>query len=227
MFSYANIILVLHRLLQYFTGKKKTNACIYDSYKIIDESYLASWNKADGQKILLVNEAARTGHITVEEAFKFYRDMETAIKRKWNDQSSNYEFIQPLAASYKFDKITEYGLSLFCALAVGKSAKIISHMGIGDGVGPTFDYQDVLYAEKIRYAVGEKGYFNSLGRSIRFHVTFDIMEPSYTFSEAGLFNNGTLGAGPMIARASFDPAVEHTSGYNYITSNYLINTLSA
>ena len=186
---------------------------------------MAAWSKEDGQKIIQITKACREGAIDEVRAHKFFSLMEDSIKRKWNDQTTVSEY-EPLAASYKYDKLTEYGLSLFCALAVGKSVKIVSHMGIGDGSGPTFDYQDTLYAEKLRYAIGEQGYYNSLGRTIRFHVTYDIMSPSYTFTEAGLFNNPVLGAGPLVARAGFDPAIEHTSGYNYVTSNYIISTLS-
>lgn len=199
---------------------------MFDSYKLVDESFMASWDYDDGQRILKINQAAREGQIPAQEAFRFYSDMETAIKRKWNDQAI-HDFMIPIEASYKFDKLTDYGLSLICALAVGKNASLVSHMGVGDGTGTTFDYQDTLYAEKLRYSIGEKGYYDSLGKTIRFHVTYDVMEPSYTFSEVGLFNNSTLGAGPLIARAVFDPAVSHTSGQNYITANYLISTLSA
>lgn len=213
--------------LSFLFKKKDKSANAYDTYKITDESFLATWNYEDGQKILKINEAARAGQLTPEEVFRFHEDMEKTIRARWNDKRSGFEFVEPMDVSYKFDKITDYGLSLFCALAVGKSATPVSHMGIGDGSGATFDYQDVLYAEKLRYALGEKGYFDALGRTIRFHVTYDIMEPSYTFTELGLFNNPTPGAGPLVARAVFDPGVSHTSGVNYITANYLISTLSA
>jgi hypothetical protein len=58
-------------------------------------------------------------------------------------------------------------------------------------------------------------------------MKYDILLASASYSEIGLFNNPNLGVGPLISRSAFDPAVEHVSGYNYITGSYLITTLSA
>lgn len=199
----------------------------HDYVKLIDEGYLASWDKNTGAFIKRKMQAARLGYYTVKDTFSLLSYMDEQAKRKWNDQKGGYSLLEPLAASYKFDKITDYGLSLFCAAIVGKSIQHVSHMGIGDGVGETYDYQDVMYSERVRYAFGDEGFINNLGRTLRFHMTFDIMLASATFTEIGLFNNPTLGVGPMISRSVFDPGIEHTSGYNYVTGSYLITTLSA
>lgn len=198
-----------------------------DHLTLIDEGFLASWDEKTGERIWKHIQAAKLGYISTEQIFNLldYLDMET--KRKWNDQHGGYYAAEPLDASYKYDKITDYGLSLFCALIVGKTAPLISHMGIGDGAGDTYDYQDTLYSEKVRLAFADQGYINSLGRTLRFHMTYDIMMASATFTEIGLFNNPNLGVGPLVARSVFDPGVAHTSGFNYITGSYLISTLSA
>jgi len=198
-----------------------------DYWKLVDEGFLASWNKHDGEIITNRIRAAKLGYIDESKIFDFMTYLDADSKRKWNDQRSGYVIGEPIEASYKYDKITDYGLSLFCALIVGKTAPLISHMGIGDGAGDTYDYQDTLYAEKVRQAFSDQGYINSLGRTLRFHMTYDIMMASATFTEIGLFNNEHIGVGPLIARSVFDPGVEHTSGFNYITGSYLISTLSA
>lgn len=197
-----------------------------DHWKLIDEGFLASWDQFDGQVIKDFTLACHLGYISDETGAEFFDSINTTVKRKWNDQKGGYG-LEPLEASYKYDKITDYGLSLFCALIVGKTAPLISHMGIGDGTGDTYDYQDTLYAEKVRLAFSDQGYINSLGRTLRFHMTYDIMMASATFTEIGLFNNEHMGVGPLVARSVFDPGVEHTSGFNYITGSYLISTLSA
>jgi hypothetical protein len=199
----------------------------HDHFKLVDEGFLASWGKNEGIFIKNYVDFCRQGVLDEVHADMFFSELNKSIKRKWNDQKSGYEAFEPLEASYKYDKITDYGLSLFCALIVGKSVPLISHMGIGDGTGDSFDYQDTLYAEKVRYAFADQGYINSLGRTLRFHMTFDIMLASADYSEIGLFNNPTLGTGPLVARSVFNPSVSHTSGFNYITGSYLISTLSA
>lgn len=198
-----------------------------DKATFIDEGFLASWDESTGNRIQNITTAARLGYIDEDVAARFFDNVNDSIRRTWNDQTLRPEQIAPIEASYKYDKITDYGLSLFCSLIVGKSVPLISHMGIGDGTGATYDYQDTLYAEKVRYAFSEEGYINSLGRTLRFHMTYDIMLASATFSEIGLFNNPNLGVGPLIARSTFDPGVDHVSGFNYITGSYLISTLSA
>jgi hypothetical protein len=198
-----------------------------DFYKLVDEGYIATWDKTTGRHIRYKTLAARLGYVNEVEMFNFLTLLDSNVKRKWNDQKTGYELFEPMAASYKYDKITDYGLSLFCAAIVGKPIQHVSHMGIGDGAGPTYDYQDVMYSERVRYAFGDEGYINALGRTLRFHMTFDIMLANATFTEIGLFNNPNLGVGPMISRSEFDPGVEHVSGYNYITGSYLITTLSA
>jgi hypothetical protein len=204
-----------------------TNFVKTDHWSMIDEGFIATWNRSDGEYIKNRVKALKLGYYSDSESQQFLTHLDEITKRKWNDQKAGYELLEPIEASYKYDKITDYGLSLFCALIVGKPAKLISHMGIGDGVGETYDYQDVMYSERVRYAFGDEGYINNLGRTLRFHMTFDIMLASATFTEMGLFNNPLLGVGPMVSRSVFDPGVDHTSGYNYITGSYLITTLSA
>lgn len=199
----------------------------YDNCKWLDESFLAAWDKDTGERIANITRAAKLGYIDEITAAKYFDNLNDTVKRTWNDQTLLPEQIEPLQASYKYDKITDYGLSLFCALIVGKTVPLISHMGIGDGAGDTYDYQDTLFAEKVRYAFDDAGYINSLGRTLRFHMTYDIMLASATFTELGLFNNEVLGVGPLIARSVFNPGIDHTSGFNYVTGSYLINTLSA
>jgi hypothetical protein len=199
-----------------------------DYWKLVDEGFLATWDKAEGEYIKNKIRALKLGYGDNEEAELFFSYLDEVTRRKWNDQHSGYGVLEPISAGWKYDKITDYGLSLFCAAIVGKSIQHVSHMGIGNGPGDTFDYQDVMYSELVRYSfVVDEGYINNLGRTIRFHMTFDIMLASATYTEIGLFNNPTLGVGPMISRSEFDPGVEHTSGYNYITGSYLITTLSA
>lgn len=210
-----------------------------DHWKLIDEGFLASWDMHTGEHILKMTQAAKLGYIDEITASKFFDNINDSIRRSYNDQtlhpcspiggalSSDKYYFEPIESSYKYDKITDYGLSLFCALIVGKTAPLISHMGIGDGSGDTYDYQDTLYAEKVRLAFSDQGYINSLGRTLRFHMTYDIMMASATFTEIGLFNNPNIGVGPLVARSVFDPGVVHTSGFNYITGSYLISTLSA
>jgi len=220
----------LKRVSNLFRPKKVTilNAdAKEDYYKLIDEGFLASWDDQAGERIKNLTTAARLGYLDEIQAKHFFDNIDDAIRRTWNDQTLRPEQIEPIEASYKFDKITDYGLTLFCNLIVGKTGNYVSHMGIGDGLGTTYEYQNVLFAEKERYAFGDAGYINSLGRSLRYHMTFDIMEASANFSEIGLFNTGVLNTGPLIARSVFDPAVVHTSGFNYITGSYLITTLSA
>lgn len=199
----------------------------YDAVKLVDEGFLASWDKVTAKIITDKTTAFRLGYLTEDQAITFFTSLDNEVKRKWNDQRFGYVIGEPIEASYKYDKITDYGLSLFCALIVGKTAPLISHMGIGDGAGDTYDYQDTLSAEKVRLAFSDQGYINSLGRTLRFHMTYDIMMASATFTEIGLFNNEHMGVGPLVARSVFDPGVEHTSGFNYITGSYLISTLSA
>lgn len=200
----------------------------YDAVKLVDEGFLASWDERDAKIIKDFTLACHLGYVSDETGAKFFDNINNSIKRKWDDHKTPKSgMMEPYDASYKYDKITDYGLSLFCALIVGKTAPLISHMGIGDGAGDTYDYQDTLYAEKVRLAFSDQGYINSLGRTLRFHMTYDIMMASATFTEIGLFNNEHMGVGPLIARSVFDPGVEHTSGFNYITGSYLISTLSA
>jgi hypothetical protein len=199
----------------------------HDKAKFLDEGFLASWDLHAGERISKITKAARLGYLDDITASKYFDDINDSIRRTWNDQTLQPQQIAPIEASYKYDKITDYGLSLFCSLIVGKSVPYISHMGIGDGSGATYDYQDTLYAEKVRYAFGDEGYINSLGRTLRFHMTYDIMLASATYTEIGLFNNPNIGVGPLVARSTFDPGVIHTSGFNYITGSYLISTLSA
>lgn len=208
-------------------GRKKVTTISTDTYKLIDEGFLASWDLHAGERIAKITQAARYGYIDDITASKYFDDINDTIKRTWNDQTLHSHQIAPIDAAYKYDKITDYGLSLFCSLIVGKSVPLVSHMGIGDGSGDTYDYQDTLYAEKVRYAFGDQGYINSLGRTLRFHMTYDIMLSSATYTEIGLFNNPNIGVGPMIARSVFNPGIVHTSGFNYITGSYLISTLSA
>lgn len=207
--------------------KNNNNLTQSDYVKLVDEGFLASWDQRDGEIIKNFTEACRLGYASAETAALFFDNVNNIIMRKWNDQTPLSGQIEPLECSYRYDKITDYGLSLFCSLIAGKSVPLISHMGIGDGTGDTYDYQDTLYAEKVRLAFSESGYINSLGRTLRFHMTFDIMLPSATFTEIGLFNNPNLGVGPLIGRSTFNPGVIHTSGSNYITGSYLISTLSA
>ena len=213
-------------MLKHFSSKEvKTNN---DHWKIIDEGFLASWDEQAGERIKNITHAARLGYIDEDVAAEFFDNIvNDSIRRTWNDQTLKPEQFAPIEASYKYDKITDYGLTLFCSLIVGKSAPLISHMGIGDGTGDTYDYQDTLYQEKIRLAFSDEGYINSLGRTLRFHMTYDIMNASATFTEIGLFNNPSLGVGPMIARSVFNPGIEHVSGSDYVTGSYLISTLSA
>jgi len=198
-----------------------------DHWKLIDEAFIATWNEEQGQIIKDFTRACHLGYVSDEQGALFFDNVNDSIRRTWNDQTLKPGHFEPMDASYKYDKITDYGLSLFCALIVGKTAPLISHMGIGDGAGDTYDYQDTLYSEKVRLAFADQGYINSLGRTLRFHMTYDIMMASATFTEIGLFNNANLGVGPLVARSVFDPGVVHTSGFNYITGSYLISTLSA
>lgn len=198
-----------------------------DHWKLLDEAFIATWDEKDGKQIQDFTKACKLGYVSPESAASFFDHLNHTVKRKWNDQTITSNNLNPIEASYKYDKITDYGLSLFCALIVGKTAPLISHMGIGDGAGDTYDYQDTLYSEKVRLAFADQGYINSLGRTLRFHMTYDIMMASATFTEIGLFNNPNLGVGPLVARSVFDPGVVHTSGFNYITGSYLISTLSA
>lgn len=198
-----------------------------DSVKLVDEGFLASWDPFAGKQIRKTITAARLGYIDEQTAAKYLDSLNDTVKRSWNDQTLLPEQLEPLQASYKYDKITDYGLSLFCGLIAGKSLPLISHIGIGDGVGETYDYQDTLFAERVRLALADTGYSNSQGRTLRFFNTYDIMMASATFTELGLFNNPHIGVGPLIARSVFSPGVEHVSGFNYITASYLINTLSA
>jgi len=207
--------------------KKKISILPSDKAQFIDEGFLASWDEQAGKRISKITQAARYGYIDDITASKYFDDINDSIRRTWNDQTLHSHQIAPIEAAYKYDKITDYGLSLFCSLIVGKSVPLVSHMGIGDGAGDTYDYQDTLYAEKVRYAFDEEGYINSLGRTLRFHMTYDIMLASATFTEIGLFNNPNIGVGPLVARSVFNPGVIHTSGFNYITGSYLISTLSA
>jgi hypothetical protein len=226
----SNLFFNLDKVSNFFRPKRVTilnTPTKEDFYTLQDEGFIASWDKQTGERIQKVTQAARLGYLDEIQAKHFFDNIDDTIRRTWYDQTLKPEQIAPIEASYKFDKITDYGLTLFCNLIVGKTGNYISHMGIGDGLGTTYEYQDVLFAEKVRYAFGDAGYINSLGRSLRYHMTFDIMEASANYSEIGLFNTSVLNTGPMIARSVFDPAVVHTSGFNYITGSYLITTLSA
>lgn len=200
---------------------------VNDFWKLQDEAFLATWCPKDGEKIRDMTTAARYGYLDEERASRYFDNLNNGVKRIWNDQTLQEGQIEPEEASYKQDMITDYGMTLFCNLIVGKFQPLISHMGIGDGTGATYGYMDVLFAEKVRLAFGQAGYINALGRTLRYQMTFDIMVPSYDFAEIGLFNTEVLGSGPLIARSVFNPVVPHVSGSNYITAAYIVTTLSS
>lgn len=200
-----------------------------DYYKLIDETFTATWSKKDGEMIKRIYKAAREGMMDDQSAASHLSTIEFAIRRKWNDHHTNNIQLpyEPLEVSYKYDGVTDYGLSLFCGLIIGKSLPHISHMAAGDGVGDTVDYQDTLISERARYAFNENGYMGSINKDMRFAMTFDILLPTFTVREIGLFNVETDNTGPLIARTNFDPGVVHTQGSNYVTVNYLLSLLSS
>ncbi|MDR4490788.1 MAG: hypothetical protein R2685_07790 [Candidatus Nitrosocosmicus sp.] len=202
-----------------------------DFWSLYDEGYTATWDRKTGEAIKKRINAVKAGLITDSEAFVYLRNLDEVTQRKYYDKTIDYHKYNgliPLEGSYKKDKITTYGLSLFCGLIVQKNVIPPTNMAAGDGeVADTDDYMDILASEQVRYKFSDNGYMNSLNKLIRFQMTFDILEDSFTVKEIGLFNVDTANTGPMISRTTFDPGVDHVYGENYFTASYLIATLSA
>ena len=202
-----------------------------DFFSLVDQGFVATWDKNTGQAIKKRIDAARAGVLSDHQAFRYLKTLDEVTLRKYEDQTIDYhkyDGLIPLEGSYKYDKMTTYGLSLFCSLIVQKNVIPVTNMAAGDGdLETTDDYMDILAAEQIRYKFSDNGYINSLNKLIRYQMTFDILEDSFTVKEIGLFNVDTANTGPMIARTTFDPGVEHVYGENYFTCSYIITTLSA
>lgn len=221
------------KLLNWSRGKGKKNQQKepIDFFSLVDQGFIATWDKNTGQAIKKRIDAARSGVLTEHQAFKYLKTLDEVTIRKFEDQTIDYhkyDGLVPLEGAYKFDKMTTYGLSLFCSLIVQKNVTPVTNMAAGDGtITDTDDYMDILAAEQVRYKFSDNGYINSLNKLIRYQMTFDILEDSFDVLEIGLFNVDTANTGPMIARTTFDPGVEHVYGENYFTSSYIITTLSA
>lgn len=202
-----------------------------DFVSLVDQGFVATWDKNTGAAIKKRINAARAGVLSEHQAFKYLKVLDEVTIRKYEDKTIDYhkyDGLIPLEGSYKYDKMTTYGLSLFCSLIVQKNVTPVTNMAAGDGaITETDDYMDILAAEQIRYKFSDNGYINSLNKLIRFQMTFDILEDSFDVKEIGLFNVDTANTGPMIARTTFDPGVSHVYGENYFTSSYIITTLSA
>lgn len=202
-----------------------------DFFSLVDQGFIASWDKNTGQAIKRRMDAARAGILSEHEAFTYLKKIDEVTIRKFEDQTIDhykYDGLIPLDGAYKYDKMTTYGLSLFCSLITQKNVIPVTNMAAGDGSETeTDDYMDILAAEQVRYKFSSDGYINSINKLIRYQMTFDILEESFTVKEIGLFNVDTANTGPMIARTTFDPGVEHVYGENYFTSSYIITTLSA
>lgn len=199
----------------------------FEFYKLIDEGFCASWDEKTGKRIKWITYCYHQGLLTSKQMFDYFDMLEKIQLRKWNDKKGDYKEYEPLEVSYKYDGVTDYGLSLIMARFVGKEWTPVTHMGAGDGVGDTVDYQDTLVTERLRYQFNKDGFMDAIGKTARFHMTFDINAPSFTFKEIGLFNNENPNVGPLIARTTFDPGTVHTAGSNYVTASYLISCLSS
>lgn len=225
---------LLDRLRLWFSNKQpkvQGNNNPVDFYSLVDMGFSATWDKQTGQAIKKRMQAMREGKLSESQAFTFLCLLDDVTRRKYEDKTIDYHKYQgliPLQGSYKYDKLTSYGLSVFCGLAVQKASAIPpTHMAAGDGTGDTEDYSDILVHERSRYSFSEGGYFNSLNKTIRYNMTFDILEPTYDVTEIGLFNNGSNNVGPMISRTTFDNPIEHVYAENYFTVSYLIIAISA
>lgn len=211
--------------------KKNLEKKPIDFFSLVDQGFVASWDKRTGAVIKRRMAAARQGLLTDVQTFNYLRKLDEVTVRKFEDQTIDYykyDGLIPLEGAYKYDKLTTYGLSLFCSLIVQKNVIPVTNMAAGDGeIEETDDYMDILADEQVRYKFSDNGYINSLNKLIRFQMTFDILEDSFTVKEIGLFNNDNTNTGPMISRTTFDPGVEHVYGENYFTSSYIITTLSA
>lgn len=210
--------------------KKPHQSNLIDYFSLVDKGITATWDLKTGQDIQRKMKAAREGLLSEIEAMEFLNLLDDVSQRKFNDQTINsikYDGFIPLNSSYKYDKITSYGLSLMCALIVQKNVAPITNMAAGEGSGDTEDYQDLLINERCRNLFAESGYINSLNKTMRFNMTFDILEPTFNVREIGLFNVDDDNLGPMISRTIFVPAVEHIYQENYFTASYLITTLSS
>lgn len=223
------------KLLKWYRSKDKKSLQEpnkpFDYFSLIDQGFVATWDKNTGAAIKRRIDAARAGVLSEHQAFNYLKTLDEVTLRKYEDQTIDYHKYNgliPLEGSYKYDKLTTYGLSLFCSLLVQKNVIPVTNMAVGDGdLATTDDYMDILAAEQIRYKFSDNGYINSLNKLIRYQMTFDILEDSLTVKEMGLFNVDTANTGPMIARTTFDPGVEHVYGENYFTASYIITTLSA
>lgn len=223
---------LIDKIRVYFhTKPNQTKKPQIDFWQFYDEGYTATWDKKTGDAIKKRIHAVRNGLLTDSEAFVYLRTLDDVTQRKYFDKTIDYHKysgLVPLQGSYKKDKITTYGLSLFCGLIVQKNVIPPTNMAVGDGeLTDTDDYMDILAAEQIRYKFAESGYMNSLNKLIRFQMTFDILEDSLTVREIGLFNNDNANTGPLIARTTFENPVSHVYGENYFTASYIISTLSA
>lgn len=202
-----------------------------DFFSLIDQGFVATWDKNTGQAIKRRINAAKNGMLSDHQVFQYLKKIDEVTIRKYEDKTIDYhkyDGLIPLEGSYKYDKMTTYGLSLFCSLIVQKNVIPVTNMAAGDGtVTDTDDYMDILAAEQVRYKFSDNGYINSLNKLIRFQMTFDILEDSFDVTEIGLFNVDTSNTGPMISRTTFDDPVEHIYGENYFTASYIITTLSA
>ncbi|MDN5844791.1 MAG: hypothetical protein L0H53_00780 [Candidatus Nitrosocosmicus sp.] len=225
---------LVDKIRTYFITRNNNNSNNdnpFDFFSLIDQGLVASWDAKTGINIKRMMDASRMGLLPDQEVFGFLTMLDDVTARKYNDQtidSHKYDGYIPLQGAYKYDKVTTYGLSLFCALIIQKSSAIpATHMAAGDGVGATQDYDDILVSEQIRYKFADNGYINNLNKVIRFHMIFDILEPTFTVKEIGMFNVATANTGPMISRTTFDPGIVHEYGENFFTSSYLIITLSS
>ncbi len=199
-----------------------------DFYTLQDKAYVASWSQRDGEYIAEHTKLFKRGNIGEEVAMKFYSRLDYLAEQVYNDHPVRDGDLAPIEASVRYDKLTSYGLSLFCKMIVGKSTNGITYMGAGDGTtATTDDFQDVLESEQTRASFADYGYVNALNRLIRYQMTFPITTPTFELSEAGLFDNGNANVGPMIARTVFDPAISHTYGNDYVTVSYILTTVSS
>lgn len=217
-------------MFSFFKRRNKNKKPDYlegDFFTLKDEGIIATWDKQTGQIIKKKEDAIRHGIYDEIQAYTFYNELDDIAKRRFYDKTIPYGSMQPLEASHKVDKVTDYGITLFFALIAGKSVANVSHMGAGDSTAATTNFMNILGNEKLRYAFSTNGYQNSVGTVLRFQMTFDILEATFTCNEIGLFNIGTANTGPMIARTLFSPGKVHTYGNDYLTASYLISGLSA
>lgn len=191
-------------------------------WKLEDKAIMASWDYHQGQLIGKAMQMCRNRDFDDVQAHNYFRDLDEACIRKWNDQKGGYTIYEPEAVTFKEDRLTDYGLSLFFGLILKKDLPGISHMGAGDGGGDTQSYQPLLYSERVRYAFVDNGYFDATGPTMQFRMRFDIDEESFTYKEIGLFDNGSANVGPLISRTTFDTPLDHVKGVQYNTASYLI-----